>query len=105
MFIPSNHAIYRSAQRSLPLEAVEYILEHGKVFHRAGALFYYLRDCDIPAYDRQYSQISRLAGTALVFSKDNQTLITIWRNQKDGLKHIRQKPRYSTSGSSSVLFV
>lgn len=94
MFTFSDHAQYRAAQRNLPTQAVDYILEHGRVFHRAGVLFYYLRSCDIPRSDQRNEQINRLAGTAIVFSKDRQTIITIWRNGKNGLKHIKRKSRY-----------
>lgn len=97
MFFPSNHAVSRTAQRNLPIEAIDYILEHAQVIHRAGVLFYYLRDCDIPDQDRPYKVLTRLVGTALVVSKDRQTIITMWRNRTSGLKHIKRKPRYSSS--------
>lgn len=97
MLAMSDHAQLRVAQRSLPSQAIEYIVEHGQSFHRAGVLFYFLRSRDVPVYDRCNENITRLVGTAVVLSKDRQTVITIWRNSQRGLKHIKRKPRYSTS--------
>ncbi len=99
MFTASNHAQIRAAQRCLPNGAIEYILEHGQVYHRAGAVFYFLRDCDIPTQDQGYEQIVRLAGTAVVVSKDQQTIITVWRNRRKGLKQIKRKSRYYSKNS------
>lgn len=103
MFTPSDHALYRATQRSLPIEAIDYILEHGQAYHRAGVLFYYLRNCDIPACDQRYEQITRLGGTAVVVSKDRQTIITIWRNRNNGLKHIKCKPSYRFNAPNSYV--
>lgn len=101
MFTLSDHAQCRAAQRGLPLDTIDYIMEHGQAFHRAGVVFYFLRDCDIPAQDKCFEQINRLTGTAVVVSKDRQTVITIWRNRRNGLKHIKSKSRYSNNLSSS----
>ena len=90
----SDHAVSRAIQRGLPIEAINYILDHGKVFHKSGAIIYFLRKRDIPVNDQRYEQISRPEGTALVISKDRRTIITVWRNRNNGLKNIKRKPRY-----------
>ena len=93
----STHAYRRAVQRGLPIDAIDYILDHGQVFHRAGAMFYYLRKRDIPQIDLKYELISRLEGTAVVVAKDKQTIITVWRNRDNGLKNIRNKSRYTST--------
>jgi hypothetical protein len=90
------HAYTRLAHRNLREEEVKYVVDHGQKFHQAGALIYFLRDCDIPLEDRSDAQKSRLAGTAVILSKDGTKLITAWRNRRFGLKHIKQKPKFST---------
>ena len=102
MFQHTEHFESRAAQRNLSVDAIEYILEYGKRIHRAGVLFYFLRDCDIPARDRVYEQITRLAGTAVVVTKDREAIITIWRNRKEGLKNIKRKPRYGCMKPESI---
>jgi hypothetical protein len=94
MFTPTTHAISRSQQRGLTKDAIEYILHTGKPLRRSGVIFFYLRDCDIPEGDKKYDFIARLAGTAVVVAKENNSVITVWRDRDKGLKHIKQKPRY-----------
>ena len=45
------HSAFRSAQRGLTDEEIEYVYEFGSRYHRAGALIYYLRERDVPARD------------------------------------------------------
>jgi len=90
MFNFTNHSRWRAAQSNLSAVDIEYVRAYGQRFHRAGAEFYYLRRRDIPEWDLA-SDLSRLAGTAIILTKDGRTLITIWRNQRHGLKNIRCK--------------
>lgn len=87
----TTHSIQRSAQRGLTAAQVTYVLLHGQRFHRDGALVYYLRRRDIPDCDRRQDAWMRLAGTAVVLAPDGCTVITVWRNQRSGLQHIRKK--------------
>jgi hypothetical protein len=86
----TDHARRRAAQRSLSVVDIDYVLTYGQYFRRAGAEFYYLRRRDILEWELA-SELSRLAGTAIILSKDGQTLITTWRNRRTGLKNIRRK--------------
>ena len=95
MYQMTEHAHRRVQQRGLSPKAIDYILKHGKVYYRAGAVFYYLRDRDIPDQDKKEKKISRLAGTAVVASQDKD-IITVWRNRDKGLKQIKCKPVYSS---------
>jgi hypothetical protein len=99
MIKPTIHATKRSAQRNIPIDSVDYIIDHSKPVYRSGVIFYYLRDRDIPARDWLYPQIARLAGTAVILSQDRKTIITLWRDRKKGMKYIRRKKRYDTSGN------
>lgn len=91
----TRHANTRMSQRSLSIKDLAYILEHGQPVRQGGALFVYLRDCDLPDEDRSLKACSRLAGTAVVLSKDGERIITTWRNRRSGWKRIKRKSRYS----------
>ena len=90
------HSAFRSAQRGLSDEEIEYVQLFGSRFHREGALIYYLRRRDVPAFDQHIGWISTLIGTALIVSTDGKTLITAWRNRRNGLKLILKKPEYKS---------
>ena len=104
MLTPTYHALTLSAQRNLPIDAVDYILDHGKAFHTGGVVVIYLRDHDIPTHDRQFPQIARLAGTALVLSLDKRTIITIWRDRKNGMKYLKRKNNSYPKGNPFFLY-
>jgi hypothetical protein len=95
MYEYTQHAQTRMAHRNLTAGEIDYIVVHGKHYHQAGALIYYLRRRDIPAWDQANDEYARLAGTAVVLTKDSRCVITTWRNLRSGLKHIRCKPKYS----------
>lgn len=98
------------AQRNLSERDVEYVLTHGCRKYNGGVEFRFLRKRDIRPQDR--SEFARLEGTAVVVSRHiNATrhpigrdeeyastetesdVITVWRNRKHGLRHIRQKTK------------
>jgi len=91
----SQHARMRSAQRNVSHTEVEYIIAHGKLFRQAGARIYFLYKRDIPKWDLAVDRWRRLAGTAVILTKDGRKVLTLWRNQRHGSKHIRCKPKYS----------
>ena len=88
------HSAFRSAQRGLSDDEIEYVLQYGSYYHRGGALIYFLRRQDVPLPDRRSDWAMYLVGTALVVSNDGHTLLTAWRNRRKGLKLIRKKPQY-----------
>ena len=94
LFEYTSHAICRSAQRGLSADEVEYVHAFGSRYHKGGALICFLRLRDVPFDDRRYDFVARLVGTALVFTADGKTLITTWRNRRNGLKLIRKKTTY-----------
>ena len=94
--VMNTHARKRAAQRNISVDEIAYIKAFGHRYHRAGAIFYYLRHKDIPKYDRKNDELMRLAGTALVLTKDGREVLTVWHNPQTGLKYIRKKPTFST---------
>jgi len=88
------HSAFRSAQRGLSDDEIEYVLQFGSQYHCGGALIYYLRRQDVPHTDQRIDWVMCLVGTALVVSSDGDTLLTVWRNRRNGLKLIRKKPQF-----------
>ena len=97
------HALLRSAQRNVSDAEMQYVVKHGERFRKAGALIYYLRRCDVPDEDQNDDEWMRLVGTAIILSKDGRRVITIWRNRRSGLRHIKRKPKYSVESKGKEL--
>lgn len=95
MLARTNHAKQRMARRNLKPAEVDYVIQNGTQLHQAGALFYFLRDRDIPSSDHSNNGLERLAGTAVVLTRDGQLMITTWRNRSAGFKKIKRKVKYS----------
>lgn len=95
------HSALRSAQRGLTEDEIDYVHQFATCYHRAGALIYYLRRQDVPVSDRRYDFAMRLVGTALVVAQDRRTLLTAWRNRRNGLKQIRKKEVYRAEYSDN----
>ena len=78
----SNHALVRMSQNAIAQDEIHYVITYGQRFHRAGAVFFYLQKRDIPDWDRLDDRWVRLAGTAVILTKDRRLVITVWRNQR-----------------------
>jgi hypothetical protein len=96
-YVPSHHAEKRMAQRNISFEDIVFVLEHGRKLHKAGAVFFFLRRCDIPG--QRWQRCGRLEGTTVVLSRETATIITVYRNRQ-GLRRVKRKtdrsycPRY-----------
>jgi hypothetical protein len=88
------HATKRAAQRNLAKADLEYVMQHGTQYHKAGACFYFLGGKDIPPEDRKNAEIARLEGTTVVLDPGQNTIVTVYRNRSTGLKGIRHKQDY-----------
>ena len=88
----TEHGELRMAQRNLSLEDIAYVMAHGQKLHRAGALIFFLRRRDIPIWDGHDAHLMRLAGTAVVATRDGRVVITAWRNLRRGLNQLKTKP-------------
>ncbi|MCP4420366.1 MAG: DUF4258 domain-containing protein [Chloroflexi bacterium] len=93
--IYTHHAQKRMAQRNVSEAEVSFILQHGQAVHCAGAILVTCRRKDIPKNKLVSDKFRRLDGVTVVISRDEPTIMTVWRNRKQGLRHIRHKPRYS----------
>jgi hypothetical protein len=93
-FTLTDHARWRMAQRNVTAGDILYILRHGYHIHRAGAVLVHLRRKDMPLRERANDQISRLEGVTIVLNRATTIVLTVWRNRKAGLCHIRRKSRY-----------
>ena len=94
-FVTTDHAEQRMAQRNLSLNDVLFVLKHGKCYHRAGAMFFYLRGKDIPKRRQRDQKISKLEGATVILSRDAPAILTVYRNRDNGLRHIKRKAKYS----------
>lgn len=94
-FVPTDHAEKRMAQRNLSLDDVLFTMQHGKIFHRAGALIVYLRAKDIPKHSRRNEKIRKLEGTTVILSREEPSILTVYRNRRNGLRKIKRKPKYN----------
>ncbi|MGB0385544.1 MAG: DUF4258 domain-containing protein [Ardenticatenaceae bacterium] len=94
-FVTTDHAEQRMAQRNLSLEDVLFVLKYGKCYHRAGAMFFYLRGKDIPKMERKNKRLSQLEGSTVILSRDAPAILTVYRNRENGLRHIKRKAKYS----------
>jgi hypothetical protein len=97
----SGHARQRAAQRNLSATDMAYIMLWGHEVRRTGALFYCLRDKDIPAQHRHLPQIARLAGAVVLASRAGE-VITLYRNAHT-LRDIQRKMKYRFTPGSEVI--
>ena len=94
-FVTTDHAEQRMAQRNLSLNDVLFVLKHGKCYHRAGAMFFYLRGKDIPKRKQKDKKISKLEGATVILSRNAPAILTVYRNRDNGLRQIKRKAKYS----------
>ncbi len=85
----THHAEWRMAQRNLSLDDILLVLDYGERFYRAGAIFFYLRKCDIP--DELLREYGRLEGTTVVISREMPRVLTVYRNRQKGLRRVKRK--------------
>ncbi len=94
----SSHARHRASQRNFSEENVRYILRHGKRVHRAGAIFYQMRNKDLPKADRSDEQKCKLVGSEVVVCRCQQVVLTVY-HARDFHKS-RRKPKYNLRDST-----
>ena len=85
------HAQQRMVQRNVSIDDIQFILGLGFTTHCAGAVHIHLREKDVPRSLRHNDHLTRLIGVTLVLNRHTDMLITVWRNRKRGLRHIRRK--------------
>lgn len=92
-FVFTDHARKRMAQRNVSEADILFILQHGHETHCAGTIMVACRHKDIPEERLIQDQFRRLDGVSVVMNRVEPVVITVWRNRKQGSRHIRRKPR------------
>ncbi len=72
----------RMAQRGLSKADIDYVMEHGRCLHNAGARAYFLGKRDIPKEDLRKDRYRRLEGTFVILDKRGEQILTTYRNKK-----------------------
>lgn len=97
----SDHAVQRSAQRNLAYNEIQFIIDHGERTHAAGVIFCQLLRKNIPNQLPGSAPERRLVGSTVVISKDEECVITLYRNT-DALHKTRRKTRYNQQKHQSA---
>lgn len=80
-------------QRCIREDRLAYVVEHGKVYNRAGATWYVMRLKDIPAADRANDSIRKIDGIVVCVQDD--MVMTVYHNDRPST-HIRKKSKHDT---------
>lgn len=88
----SGHARRRKARRNLSDADIDFVLDHGRRIHSAGALHIFLGRRNIPRERELYRRYAHLEGAVLVLrvADGHMILITVYRNRK-ALRSIRSR--------------
>lgn len=79
-------------QRRISKVEAYYIIDHGLICQKSGAVWYVLRNCDVPPEDHCRKDVARLVD--LVVCVENGVVSTIFRNPEP-LRYIARKaPHY-----------
>jgi len=89
----SCHAGERCAQRNISPTDIAFVMRFGHLLHTGGAVFVFLGRRDIPDDCLADQHLARLEGTTLVLSREDNSLITAYRNKK-ALRDIRRKVKW-----------
>jgi hypothetical protein len=89
------HARLRMSQRNVTYDDALFVIQHGKVEHRAGAALYFMSRRRMPSNE---PNTDRLEGIAIVCC--GSSIITVYRNRKRGLKDHRRKTKYDQNEDS-----
>lgn len=91
----SEHARTQMARRRIRARDIDLAMRLGQEVHAAGAVFYVLRQRDIPRDLRRDAEVRRAEGTTVVIERDR--ISTVYRNRSVG--HLRRKSKRSTRPS------
>lgn len=87
----SAHALEQMTRRRIGWHDVDLALRFGKELHRAGAVFYVLRRCDLPKDLRRDPAAQRAEGTTVVV--EHGIVSTVYRNRD--VRHLKRKAKRS----------
>src|SRR3712207_4555422 len=95
----TRHARARGAQRSIREQQISLIIDLGRRFHKAGAIFCFFGEREAKRYAHLAPKlIESITGCVVVLARDGQAVLTAYRNN-DAPRRIRRKldwdePRY-----------
>jgi hypothetical protein len=87
-----THFQKRCAQRNLNERDIRFVRLYGSIYHKTGALIYFLGRKDLPTSLRHDDRYSRLEGTVLIEYAGGDS-VTAYRN-RNSLRKIRCKPKH-----------
>jgi hypothetical protein len=88
------------AQRRLSTAQVEYVVNHGRHYHSAGVIHYFLGKRDIPSSDSKNDSFAKLEGTTVLLDPYRaETVITVYRN-RSAAKKISRKAKHNLKAST-----
>ena len=87
----TGHSTERQRRRGITDDQLDFTLRYGTRLHVTGAVLYYLRRRDIPAWV-ELDYAARVHGTVAVVSRDG-ALLTTYRNPKV-LRRLKKRPRW-----------
>ena len=98
---PSNHSLWRCAQRNFTDDEVQFIIVHGNKLHNAGVIFCQLREKDFP-YDLPGNHpYRRLIGATVVLSNSGTAIKTLYKNPR-AFKRDKKKAKYDLTRSDAA---
>ncbi|MEQ9080478.1 MAG: hypothetical protein RLP09_41820 [Sandaracinaceae bacterium] len=98
VFPLSRHAREQMTRRRIHRGDIDLAVRLGQEIYAAGAVFYVLRKCDIPADLRRSADVRRAEGTTVVFEGD--WISTVYRNRD--VRHLARKPKRSRRHRNST---
>lgn len=96
-FILTDHAVKRCAQRGISKDQIKIAVDHGKILHRQGFQFFFLRGKDVPSWVDPHA-LGRMKNLMVVVSPDTTgdpflTVITAYKNV-GALRRVKRKTQY-----------
>ena len=88
-------------QRNISQVQLDYVLDWGKIYDRAGAMWYVLRGKDIPPEHRCDREITKMNGIVVCLEAD--TVSTVYRHDRPS-HHVRQKSKENWRFSPNLDF-
>ena len=89
-FVLTDHARERCAQRGIRLAHIEFVLNHGRLFHGPNCLVVYFGHREVQRHRARGSWIERLEGLTIVLKPDGRTVCTAFKN-RSGLRGAGRK--------------
>ena len=90
-------------ERGISQAGACYIIDHGSIRHRSGAVWYVLRRRDVPPEDRHRKDVARLVD--MVVCVEHGVAATLFRNPEP-LRYIdRKEPHYRPGRKPQVVYL